>query len=66
MSLFTEGKGANNTKIDGLIEWLEREEFDLVAVGRSLLVDPAWVNKIRDGRTAELIPFTSEAVKTLY
>jgi 2,4-dienoyl-CoA reductase-like NADH-dependent reductase (Old Yellow Enzyme family) len=66
LSLFTEGKGANNTKIDGLIEWLEREEFDLVAVGRSLLVDPAWVNKIRDGRTAELIPFTSEAVKTLY
>lgn len=66
MSLFTEGKGAGNTKIDGLIERLEREEFDLVAIGRALLVDPAWANKIRDGRTAELIPFTSEAVKTLY
>ncbi|WP_028551976.1 NADH:flavin oxidoreductase [Paenibacillus sp. UNC451MF] len=65
MSLFAEGKGANNTKIDGLIERLEREEFDLVAVGRALLVDPAWVTKIRDDRTAELIPFTSEAVKTL-
>ncbi|MFC0215938.1 NADH:flavin oxidoreductase [Paenibacillus chartarius] len=65
-SLFTEGKGANHAKIDGLIERLEREEFDLVAVGRALLVDPAWASKIRDGRTAELIPFTSEAVKTLY
>lgn len=36
MSLFTEGKGASNTKIYGLIERLEREEFDLVAVGRAL------------------------------
>ncbi|WP_179223543.1 NADH:flavin oxidoreductase [Paenibacillus tyrfis] len=66
MSLFTEGKGANNAKIDGLIERLERQEFDLVAIGRALLVDPAWANKIRDGRTAELVPFTTEAVKTLY
>jgi 2,4-dienoyl-CoA reductase-like NADH-dependent reductase (Old Yellow Enzyme family) len=65
-SLFTEGKGASNAKIDGLIERLEREEFDLIAVGRALLVDPAWANKIRDGRTGELIPFRSEAVKTLH
>ncbi|WP_207802239.1 NADH:flavin oxidoreductase [Paenibacillus xerothermodurans] len=66
MSLFTEGKGASNANIDGLIERLEREEFDLVAVGRALLVDPAWADKIRDGRTEALIPFTSEAVKTLH
>jgi 2,4-dienoyl-CoA reductase-like NADH-dependent reductase (Old Yellow Enzyme family) len=66
MSLFTEGKGASNAKIDGLIERLEREEFDMVAVGRALLVDPAWANKIRDDLTTELIPFTSEAVKTLH
>jgi 2,4-dienoyl-CoA reductase-like NADH-dependent reductase (Old Yellow Enzyme family) len=66
MSLFTEGKGANHTKIDGLIKMLEREEFDLVAVGRALLVDPAWANKIRDGRTADLVPFTSDAVKSLH
>ncbi|MBU7314355.1 NADH:flavin oxidoreductase [Paenibacillus oleatilyticus] len=66
MTLFTEGKGANHSNIDGLIERLERQEFDLVAVGRALLVDPAWANKIREGRTAELVPFTSEAVKTLY
>ncbi|WP_282942763.1 NADH:flavin oxidoreductase [Paenibacillus sp. RC67] len=66
MSLFTEGKGASNTHIEALIERLEREEFDLVAIGRALLVDPAWANKIREDRTAELIPFTSEAVKTLH
>lgn len=64
-STWTKGKGANNTNIDGLMERLEREEFDLVAIGRSLLADPAWVNKIRDGRTAELVPYTSEALKVL-
>ncbi|CAG7614256.1 NADH:flavin oxidoreductase [Paenibacillus allorhizosphaerae] len=66
MSFFTEGRGAGNDKIDGLIERIDREEFDLVSVGRALLVDPAWANKIRENRTDELIPFTSEALKTLY
>ncbi|MCZ8519611.1 MULTISPECIES: NADH:flavin oxidoreductase [Paenibacillus] len=65
-SLFTNGEGAGNAKVDGLIERLEREEFDLVAVGRALLIDPAWADKIRDGRTDELIPFTPEALKTLF
>ncbi|MFK4303181.1 MULTISPECIES: NADH:flavin oxidoreductase [unclassified Paenibacillus] len=64
-SLFTEGKGANNVGIDGLVQRLENEEFDLVAVGRSLMVDPAWAKKIREGRIDELIPFTSEATKVL-
>jgi 2,4-dienoyl-CoA reductase-like NADH-dependent reductase (Old Yellow Enzyme family) len=47
-----------------LIERLERNEFDLVAVGRSLLADPEWVMKIRNGRFGELKPFTVEALKT--
>ncbi|GIQ69506.1 NADH:flavin oxidoreductase [Xylanibacillus composti] len=66
MSFFSEGKGAANTKIDGLIERLEREEFDLVAIGRSLLADPAWAIKIRDGRTDDLVPFTPKATQALY
>ncbi|GAB6929763.1 NADH:flavin oxidoreductase [Paenibacillus sp. JCM 10914] len=64
-SLFAEGKGAASVGIDGLIEKLEREEFDLVAIGRALLIDPAWVTKIRDGRTDELVPFTPDALQTL-
>jgi 2,4-dienoyl-CoA reductase-like NADH-dependent reductase (Old Yellow Enzyme family) len=43
-------KGKVN-KMGDLTEKLEREEFDLIAVGRALLADPDWVNKIRDGRT---------------
>jgi 2,4-dienoyl-CoA reductase-like NADH-dependent reductase (Old Yellow Enzyme family) len=64
-STFTEGKGANHVGIEELIQRVERGEFDLVAVGRGLLVDPAWANKVREGRTDELIAFTIEALQTL-
>lgn len=35
-------------------------EFDLVAIGRSLLSDPDWVHKVRDGRYDEVIPYRTE------
>ncbi len=66
MTLFTQGKGANQTGIDGLIERLERGEFDLVAVGRALLADPEWASKIRTGRLDDLQPMKPEALQTLY
>lgn len=65
MNLFTEGKGGQPADIDNLIDRLEREEFDLVAVGRALLADPAWVAKIREGNTEELRSFTKEALNIL-
>jgi 2,4-dienoyl-CoA reductase-like NADH-dependent reductase (Old Yellow Enzyme family) len=52
--------------IDQLLDRLERDEFDLVAVGRSLLSDPEWVAKVLTGRTAELTPFNPQALSTLY
>lgn len=64
--LFREGAGANAVDLGNLLERLEQGEFDLVAVGRALLHDPEWANKIRDGRTNELLPFTPESTKTLY
>lgn len=51
--------------LTNLLERLEREEFDLVAVGRALLVDPDWANKIREGRFGDLLPFTKEALAVL-
>ena len=51
--------------IDGLIDRLEREEFDLVGVGRALLTDPEWPNKIRDGRFDELQAFQQEHMLSL-
>ncbi len=60
------GKKANPTRIDGLIERLERNEFDLVAVGRALLADPEWVTKIRDGRETEIHAFSKASLDSLY
>lgn len=51
------GKPAHVASIDSLIDRLESEEFDLVAVGRALLSDAAWANKVGDGREAEIVPF---------
>lgn len=51
------GAGSQPASIEGLLERLERDEFDLVAVGRALLADPHWVEKIRDGRNDELLAF---------
>lgn len=35
--------------IDDLVRRLETGEFDLAAVGRALIADPDWANRIRDG-----------------
>ncbi|MEO5330691.1 MAG: NADH:flavin oxidoreductase [Magnetococcus sp. YQC-5] len=57
--------GANPAGITPLLERLGRHEFDLIAVGRALLADYAWARKIREGRSADLLPYTKEALKTL-
>src|SRR5262249_25069649 len=47
------GKEAKSTGEAGMIELLRRfnqGEFDLISVGRGLIGDAEWVNKIRDGR----------------
>jgi 2,4-dienoyl-CoA reductase-like NADH-dependent reductase (Old Yellow Enzyme family) len=51
--------------IDRLLEMLARGDFDLVAVGRALLADPAWAVKVRDGYFSDLRAFTPEVLKTL-
>lgn len=38
-------------------------QFDLVAVGRSMMADPEWVNKIEKKQYAEVLPFKREMVK---
>ena len=58
-------KVAQTQNIDGLLERLGKGEFDLVAVGRALIVDPQWADKVREGRFADILPFSREALKTL-
>lgn len=35
--------------VDRVVEQFDAAEFDIVAIGRALLADPAWVNRLRDG-----------------
>ncbi|XUM02314.1 NADH:flavin oxidoreductase [Streptomyces venezuelae ATCC 10712] len=59
------GAGAPVQGIDDLLDRLERDEFDMVAVGRALLQDPEWAAKVLSGRTDELKPYDAAAVQTL-
>ncbi|XIE81484.1 NADH:flavin oxidoreductase [Streptomyces sp. SBR177] len=59
------GQGAELGSLDNLLDRLERDEFDMVAVGRALLQDPEWAAKVLAGRTDELKPYDAAAVKTL-
>jgi len=36
--------------VDRVVEQFDAAEFDIVAIGRALLADPAWVNRLRDGQ----------------
>lgn len=44
---------------DMALEALENEECDIIGLGRPLLADPDYVNKLRAGRTAEIRPCIS-------
>jgi len=51
---------------EALLEMLARGDFDLVAVGRALIVNPDWPNKIQAGEFDQLQPYSPEALATLY
>ena len=59
------GEGAPVRGIDNLLDRMERDEFDLVAVGRALLQDPQWAAKILGDRFEEVEPYDAAALKTL-
>jgi len=56
ISVFQEA-GSATADLDALIRRMEREEFDLIAVGRALISNPDWANKVRDNAAAQLQPF---------
>ncbi|WP_338485038.1 NADH:flavin oxidoreductase [Streptomyces sp. SCSIO 75703] len=59
------GEGAAVGSLDNLLDRLENDEFDLVAVGRALLQDPEWAEKVLAGRFGDLAPFDAASLKTL-
>jgi 2,4-dienoyl-CoA reductase-like NADH-dependent reductase (Old Yellow Enzyme family) len=62
---YLSGIGAATGDVTAVAQRLATGEFDLVAVGRALIADPAWPAKIRDGRTAELVAFDVSMLETL-
>ena len=59
------GQRSEPASLETLLERMGRDEFDLVAVGRALIVDPDWALKVQQGCFSELSPFQREALATL-
>ncbi|KAA6432646.1 NADH:flavin oxidoreductase [Dyadobacter flavalbus] len=59
------GESSQPSSLDELVRRMDRGDFDLVAVGRPLLADPFWVQKIHEQRTSELKGFSVEALSQL-
>lgn len=55
----------SRVNVEELATWRSEGVFDLVAIGRALLSDPQWANKVRDGRLEALSDFDSSALETL-
>ncbi|MFJ8982405.1 NADH:flavin oxidoreductase [Streptomyces sp. NPDC102282] len=63
---YLDGKGARIGDITAVTTRLAQGEFDMVALGRALIADPAWPSKIRAGQSRDLVPFDAEMLATLH
>ncbi|WP_062015841.1 NADH:flavin oxidoreductase [Aureimonas sp. AU4] len=59
------GESSGTMGLEGLVERMERDEFDLIAVGRALISDPQWVEKVRAGDIGELKGFDAAHLREL-
>ncbi|MCC2976967.1 NADH:flavin oxidoreductase [Sphingomonas sp. PL-96] len=59
------GESSSTVGIENLIERMERDEFDLIAVGRALISNPDWVARIREGDAAKVKGFEAAALGEL-
>ncbi|WP_294331540.1 NADH:flavin oxidoreductase [uncultured Sphingomonas sp.] len=59
------GETSEHSDLDKLVERMERDEFDLIAVGRALISNPDWVQKVQTGAGQELKGFSPAALAEL-
>lgn len=59
------GQGAETATLDNLLIRMARDEFDLIAIGRALISDPKWVQKIAENKYDELHGFDVKDLATL-
>ncbi|MEL7481637.1 MAG: NADH:flavin oxidoreductase [Pseudomonadota bacterium] len=60
------GEDSKTRPISDIVERLDRGEFDMIAVGRALLQDPFWAQKIKEERYGDLADYDAKALQTLY
>lgn len=60
------GESAEPAGLDGLIERMERGEFDLIAVGRALITEPNWAQLVREGHFDQMRTFDPAALQELH
>jgi len=56
---------AKPVSLEKLTDRLEKDEFDLVAVGRALIANPEWANKVRAEAHSDLSPYTKDMLMKL-
>ena len=67
MEDFVAGESVPTLKSLGELERrFARGDFDLVAVGRALLADPNWLQKLRAGAVEQMVPYSKACMETLY
>ncbi|BAV66273.1 oxidoreductase [Sphingobium cloacae] len=64
-ALNTKAAGTDIPSIVEAAKRVEREEFDLVAVGRGMIADPNWAQKVREGTFDELLAYDANMLRTL-
>ncbi|MFK7828980.1 MAG: NADH:flavin oxidoreductase [Congregibacter sp.] len=58
-------RDAEPASLDELMRRLEAEEFDLVALGRALIANPDWVEKVRNQKSGLLSSYRKEMLSAL-
>jgi 2,4-dienoyl-CoA reductase-like NADH-dependent reductase (Old Yellow Enzyme family) len=67
MADFVEGTSHPDVeRLDDLARRFDRGDFDMVAVGRALLSDPEWLQRVRAGEFGKLKPYNLETKTQLY
>lgn len=59
------GEASQPSGLDALVARMEREEFDLIAVGRALIANPSWPVQILNGQDKDLKGFQAADLATL-
>lgn len=61
----TQFKEAKIAGLDKLHQGLDNDEYDLVAVGRALIANPDWANRVKEDQNDQLKPYTKELLTSL-